>query len=443
MAHLTLNNSKLFLANNNMHTIKAGSHYNEITHNGHANFITVESGNHDNSFKNGGPGDLVNVASDTRTEFTSPVGQRSNVGIIGANATVSAVRQNIENAPNLQNLVLEGTDNTFYLGYGSSLKVTGWQNLIHAHGWTQTHFFGSDNTLGASLGGSNTLTLEVNRTHTVQGLVDRVYFNLPQTGTATTTLNTSSNRIDYVRAPTPSTPPVFTFNINGTNNQSTINNGGLSRLDIIHQGTGNKIQGNVIPSGQLYRSDPAAVSWGTTIVTTWYWWPSMVYISHTTTNDPFILDFTGRKVATQSLANSIASYDFEDNGKLIRTAWGLPGQGYLIHKKNNASTSIEKGELIEGLQHLRDVVGSDVAVLDKSHREWTKLRIWIDVEGAGNANNAKLQPLEEVGIASINLDSAILAARDDNGNTVLGEGTFTMVNGDVRNWAGVNLRFEP
>jgi hypothetical protein len=163
-------------------------------------------------------------------------------------------------------------------------------------------------------------------------------------------------------------------------------------------------------------------------------------------DDPIILNLEGGRVETQGLSSSTAHFDMRDNGCEVKTGWGTAGEGYLVYDPENTGTVADASDLVAGFGALdslaQAVDGETGGTLNSSDPLWDKLEVWIDAAGTGSFQSGQLYSLDQLGIASINLDAAP-ENEDSNGNTILADSSFTWADGAKGDIAGVSLAFDP
>jgi hypothetical protein len=161
--------------------------------------------------------------------------------------------------------------------------------------------------------------------------------------------------------------------------------------------------------------------------------------------DPIILNLDGGAVATTSLASSTTLFDMQNNGQAVQTAWGTAGEGYLVFDPNdpdNTTQIAQDSQLVGGFGALQSLAqtfdGSGEGTLTASDALWSDLKVWVDTAGTGQFQQGQLMSLDQLGIASINLNGAQFN-QNSNGNEILTTSTFTRTDGSTGNMAGVNL----
>lgn len=165
--------------------------------------------------------------------------------------------------------------------------------------------------------------------------------------------------------------------------------------------------------------------------------------------DPIIPNLNGGAVDTVGLSASPASFDMQNNGQTVRTGWGTAGEGYLIFDPNdtdNSTAITQDSQLVGGFGVLQSLArtfdGAASGTLTASDALWNDLKMWVDTTGTGQFQQGQLMSLDQLGIASINLNGAQVN-QNSNGNENLTASTFTRTDGSTGNMAGVNLMYQP
>ncbi|AMP15467.1 hypothetical protein [Collimonas pratensis] len=159
-------------------------------------------------------------------------------------------------------------------------------------------------------------------------------------------------------------------------------------------------------------------------------------------SDPIILNLQGGKVQTSSLTGATTYFDMQNNGQKVQTGWATAGEGMLVYDPNNTGTVASDANLVAGFGALATLAHQTSGVLDASNSLWNELKIWVDPTGDANFKQGQLETLDQLGITSINLNSATENV-DNNRNTILNDSTFTWKSGSTGDIAGVNLMFNP
>ncbi|WP_186024902.1 beta strand repeat-containing protein [Burkholderia gladioli] len=165
--------------------------------------------------------------------------------------------------------------------------------------------------------------------------------------------------------------------------------------------------------------------------------------------DPIILNLQGNSVQTLSLENSSVFFDVKNDGEKYQTAWGTPGEGYLVYDPNdpnNTTVVTQDSQLVGGFSALQGLAqqadGIGHGILTASDALWGSLKVWVDTAGTGQFQSGELMSLDQLGIVSINLDGA-QSDMSNNGNKVVVDSTFTRSDGSHGDIAGLGLAYNP
>ena len=157
--------------------------------------------------------------------------------------------------------------------------------------------------------------------------------------------------------------------------------------------------------------------------------------------DPIILNLTGGAVQTQSLSNSTASFDMQNNGQAVQTAWLTAGEGVLVYNPTGGAVT-QDSQLVAGFGALSSLAGTSSTTLDASNPLFDQLQVWVDPTGDAQFNSQDLHSLQDLGITSIDLSPQNESAAA-NGNIILNDSSFTWKGGASGDIAGVELFYNP
>ncbi len=167
--------------------------------------------------------------------------------------------------------------------------------------------------------------------------------------------------------------------------------------------------------------------------------------------DPLVIDLAGTGISTYGLDQNL-HFDHDGDGFAEQTGWIAPGSGLLVLDAD-ADNVLDDGQELFGdftrlpggqlaangfpalSQHDRNRDGR----IDAADPIWSSLKVAVWESGPrGNpvlgdpATAMSLRTLDELGIASIGLDSSIVTATDENGNTQTRTGRITLTDGTTR-----------
>lgn len=157
-------------------------------------------------------------------------------------------------------------------------------------------------------------------------------------------------------------------------------------------------------------------------------------------DDPVVLNLTGGVIRTQNLVGSTAYFDVQNNGKKVHTGWGIAGEGYLVYDPANTNTVVNDQDLVASFAAMKALDKNGDNVLNSLDACWSKMKVWVDSNGTATFVAGSLKTMDQMGIASINLN-ATRTNRADNNNKILDESTFTWKTGGTGNIAGVDFNF--
>ena len=165
-----------------------------------------------------------------------------------------------------------------------------------------------------------------------------------------------------------------------------------------------------------------------------------------TPGDPILLDLDGDGIRTTSVENGVY-FDHEGDGFAENSAWVDKNDGILIIDKNNNGKLDNGNEIFgdnyiksngkkasSGFDALRDLDSNNDGIISAEDSEFNNIKI---LKGDGT-----LLTLEEAGIISINLNSTAKNTVDENGNTLISQGTFVYADGTTGNLGDFNLAVE-
>ena len=127
---------------------------------------------------------------------------------------------------------------------------------------------------------------------------------------------------------------------------------------------------------------------------------------------PIVLDLDGDGLELVALEESTAFFDLDGDGYRERVAWVSADDGFLAYDKDGDGAIAAHDELsfvgyvegaqtdLEGLSHF-DTNGN--GELDPGDADWSKFRVWQDLNRDGESDPGELRTLTEAGISSIPL----------------------------------------
>ncbi|MDR6450278.1 hypothetical protein J2794_006419 [Paraburkholderia terricola] len=368
------------------------------------------------------------------------------LGLLGGTYLVNGSGDTI-NTWNNTSVALSGSGNTLGLGASSALSVTGDGNTIGMGSGSSLVDDGINNTINAS--GSEIVIGAINRNQTIYIYGNNDYIDASAVSDYIHTTIEVIGTGNTVRA------EADTINFQGDGNSVL---GGYNNLlgSYAHQVSSLPSNLNTFPGVPVSVGSPASGSTDSDGVQTY---PvetppiTVTPLDETQTQacpngtDPIILNLNGGAVDTTSLASSSTSFDMQNDGHKVQTAWGTAGEGYLVFDPNDAGNTMavtQDSQLVAGFGALQalaqQVDGSGSGTLTASDALWNSLKVWVDTTGSGQFQSGELYSLSQLGITSLDLDGTQVN-RDSNGNEILVDSTFTRADGSTGDIAGVNLMY--
>ncbi|MGZ9710281.1 hypothetical protein ACXX82_05650 [Glaciimonas sp. GNP009] len=167
--------------------------------------------------------------------------------------------------------------------------------------------------------------------------------------------------------------------------------------------------------------------------------------------DPLVLDLDGDGIETVSSKNNIY---FDNNNDGIKTATGWVGadDGLLVMDRNGNgvidngtelfgnSTQLDNGHTAsDGFGALADLDSNHDGKVDKNDANWNQLKVWRDLNQDGISQANELFTLDQLGIASLNVNKKSHNQTLANGNQLADQGTYTKTDGSSGNMGDVNF----
>jgi len=160
---------------------------------------------------------------------------------------------------------------------------------------------------------------------------------------------------------------------------------------------------------------------------------------------PVVIDLDGDGIDFINIEESSAFFDADEDRFLENTGWVSADDGFLVYDSNESETIDQTDELVlanhagfEGATDLDGLATFDTnadGVFDAQDEEFTKFRVWRDLDQDGKSDEGELFTLEELNIRSINLTKTPVAEDqqdpDGGGNRLLNTTTFTRTDGST------------
>jgi hypothetical protein len=152
---------------------------------------------------------------------------------------------------------------------------------------------------------------------------------------------------------------------------------------------------------------------------------------------PIILNLDGDvKNDVLALGDSGSYFDMNAWGVANKTGWVSPTDGLLVSDFNNNGQIDDIDELFgnksykNGFEQLQAQFDSNNdGTIDNNDEKFSELQIWIDANGDGISQDGELKSLEELGIASINLNHTVVNGKQ--GGEIIAAGTYTKEDGST------------
>ncbi|MEW6141398.1 MAG: calcium-binding protein, partial [Thermodesulfobacteriota bacterium] len=157
--------------------------------------------------------------------------------------------------------------------------------------------------------------------------------------------------------------------------------------------------------------------------------------------DPLVLDLNGDGIKTVNLQEG-AYFDHNADGFAEQTSWVGPDDGLLVMDWNGNGfiddgrelfgngTVLSNGKLASnGFEALAAFDCNADGKIDSADPIFSQLLVWRDWDSNGYSSDYELVSLDEVGIKSINLQSAMTQITDEQGNTQNRLGSFQWAGG--------------
>ncbi len=160
-------------------------------------------------------------------------------------------------------------------------------------------------------------------------------------------------------------------------------------------------------------------------------------------SDPLTLDLDGDGIETIP-ADGTVLFDHDADGTKSAIGWIHPDDGMVVMDRNN-NGMIDNGlELFgdntiksdgstakDGFDALSDLDSNSDGLVDSRDVDFSKLRIWRDLNSDGISQSNELFTLNQLGVESISTDGVQANTNVGHGNVAIAEGTFTYSNGST------------
>jgi T1SS-143 domain-containing protein len=160
------------------------------------------------------------------------------------------------------------------------------------------------------------------------------------------------------------------------------------------------------------------------------------FVAYNSATDPIILDLDNNGFAFSSIGNGV-TFDINADGKADKVAWtskdgilayDVDGNGKIDNGSEIFTPSFAGGNHAGGVAALATLDSNGDGKIDAGDDAFSRLSIWIDANNNGISDEGELSSLADHRVASISLDATPVDGQDD-GQSVLAEGTFTFDDG--------------
>jgi T1SS-143 domain-containing protein len=160
------------------------------------------------------------------------------------------------------------------------------------------------------------------------------------------------------------------------------------------------------------------------------------FVAYNSATDPIILDLDNNGFAFSSIGNGV-TFDINADGKADKVAWtskdgilayDVDGNGKIDNGSEIFTPSFAGGNHAGGVAALATLDSNSDGKIDAGDDAFSRLSIWIDANNNGISDEGELSSLADHRVASISLDATPVDGQDD-GQSVLAEGTFTFDDG--------------
>lgn len=157
--------------------------------------------------------------------------------------------------------------------------------------------------------------------------------------------------------------------------------------------------------------------------------------------DPLILDLNGDGIKTTALAEGV-HFDLDNNSFAEKTGWVSSDDGMLVFDRNENDVIDSGAELFGdqtilssgqkatgGFEALRELDTNKDGKISSEDTDFSKLKIWRDLNQDGHSTAEELFTLEEQGIKSIDLTNELKNQELENGNRLVRQGSYEKKDG--------------
>ncbi len=162
--------------------------------------------------------------------------------------------------------------------------------------------------------------------------------------------------------------------------------------------------------------------------------------------DPLVLDLDHNGFAFSSIDTGV-TFDINADGHKDQIAWtsddgvlayDVNGDGKIDDGSEIFTPNFNGGTFASGVAALASLDGNGDGKIDGSDDAFSKLKVWIDANNNGISDDGELSSLADHHVASISLTTDTTGGTED-GQTILGEGSFTFDDGSTGNFVEVGF----
>ncbi len=163
---------------------------------------------------------------------------------------------------------------------------------------------------------------------------------------------------------------------------------------------------------------------------------------------PLVLDLDGDGVETLVVSDGV-KFDIDADGDKDKTGWVGADDGLLVRDINNDGIINDASELFgqetvkndgtkasNGYDALSELDSNNDGVINVLDNQFDELRVWKDSNSDGITQEGELLSLEEANVSEISLGNTV-GDKEDNGNIIGLEGTYTDSDGNEKEMADV------
>ncbi|WP_370470190.1 hypothetical protein [Snodgrassella alvi] len=173
--------------------------------------------------------------------------------------------------------------------------------------------------------------------------------------------------------------------------------------------------------------------------------------------DPIILDLDGDGIETIG-SNELegALFDHDNDGIRTATGWVKSDDGILVFDRNGDgiinngselfgdSSKIWNGKFAQnGYEALKEFDSNFDGKVNAKDKNFSKLRVWRDLNHDGITQENELFTLEQVGVKALYLEHQNTNSSLGNGNTLTQTGSYEKTDGSINKMGDVNFEYDP